>query len=59
MSRYWMLSVFLVATIGLTGHARATVVTFDSLGVSGPTTVLLVGRGLVGLAGLIAWARRH
>ena len=59
MSRYWMLSVFLVATIGLTGHARATVVTFDSLGGSGPTTVLLVGLGLVGLAGLIAWARRH
>ena len=59
MSRYWMLSVFLVATIGLTGHARATVVTFESLGVSGPTTLLLTGLGLVGLVGLIAWARRH
>jgi hypothetical protein len=59
MSRYWVLSVFLVATIGLTGHARATVDTFDSLGVSGPTVLLLTGLGLVGVVGLIAWARRH
>ena len=56
MSRYWILSVFLAVTIGVTGYARATVVTSDSLGISGPTTLLLLGIGLVVLAVLgIAW----
>ena len=60
MSRYWILSVFLVVTIGVTGYARATVVTSDSLAISGPTTLLLLGIGLVVLAVLgIAWRRQR
>jgi hypothetical protein len=58
MSRYWIFSAFLVVAVGVTGYARATVVTSDSLGISGPTTLLLLGIGLVVLAVLgIAWKR--